>query len=158
MPNEAFLTSLSKDEGTFTFTGKASDATVVAEFMRSLKKTGWFNNIFMSSYIAYTENPHITQKPSSVTRAEDKYGSFIVTADLLKKQDEKALNQDVVVLRETSTADPTKSGEFQRGKATQLKQVRNPVPAAGGTAPVVMPADAQQNSQALVSGGDHAQN
>jgi len=159
MPNEAFLTSLSKDEGTFTFTGKASDATVVAEFMRSLKKTGWFNNIFMSSYIAYTENPHATQKPSSVTRAEDKYGSFIVTADLLKKQDEKALNQDVVVLRETSTADPTKSGEFQRGESNPTEaSASNPVPAAGGTAPVVMPADAQQNSQALVSGGDHAQN
>lgn len=151
MPNQAFLTSFSKDDGTFTFTGKASDATVVAEFMRSLKKTGWFNNIFMSSYIAYTENPH-AQKSASLPRAEDKYGSFIITADLLKKQDEKALTQDVVVLRETSTTDPTQSGEFQRGEQNPAEVI------PAGAVPVTPIPAQQQNSQAIVSGGEHVQN
>lgn len=155
MPSQAFLTGFSKDDETFTFTGKASDATVVADFMRSIKKTGWFNNIFMSSYIAHTENPN-AQASSDLSRVEDKYGSFIITADLLKKQDEQALNQDVVILRETSTSAP--SSEFQQGEQNPAEA--NPVNAVPVNAVPVnaVPAIAQQqNNQAFVSGGDHVQ-
>lgn len=146
MPNQAFLIGLSKDDETFTFTGKASDAPVVAEFMRSLKKTGWFNNIFMSSYISHTENPN-EQKAASILREEDKYGSFIVTADLLKKQDEKALTQDVIVVRETATTDLTQRGEDKPAEALPIN-----------TAPTTPATDQQQNGQAIVNGGDHVQN
>lgn len=110
LPSDSYLTNLSKDKATFTFEGKARDATVVADFMRSLKRTGWFNNIFMSSYIAYVEPPVQSQNRNSMNRIEDQYGSFIVTADLMKKQDENSAKQDVIVLRETATniaANPT---------------------------------------------------
>lgn len=178
LPTDSYLTNLSKDKGTFTFEGKARDATVVADFMRSLKRTGWFNNIFMSSYIAYVEPTTQNQSKNGLHRVEDQYGSFIVTADLLKKQDESSLKQDVIVLRETATNTPANNKDVQVGEPKPAAEVQPqisqpqqvvqqnlppmPVTETGANEPRTMSGNRatggqHQNSRSATSGGDYVQ-
>lgn len=168
LPPNAYLKNFSKDKDSFSFEGKASDATVVAEFMRSLKKTGWFTNIFMSSYIAYVEPTE--QKVTGGNTPEDKYGSFIVTADLLQKHDDQAAQQNVIVVRETSVAATANqapvNSNVQAGEpspsmptSTTPNQPQNlpPMPVADPRAENGGSVGQPQNSRAIINGGNYVQ-
>lgn len=81
IPNEAYLTSISKDGSVFTFVGKSKDIEVVSEYMRTMKATGWFSDVFMSNFSSYKPSPDApisNKKPKD----EDSYGEFTITATL----------------------------------------------------------------------------
>lgn len=81
LPNEMYLTGVSREGNSFTFQGKARDAIVVAEFLRNLKASGWYDFTFMNSFVAYSPSAE-KETGKSNTAKEALYGSFVVTADV----------------------------------------------------------------------------
>lgn len=79
MPQEMFLTAMSREGNSFIFQGKARDATVVADYLRKLKASGWFDFTFMNSFVAY--EPPVDAGEIKLNK-EMTYGSFIITADV----------------------------------------------------------------------------
>ncbi|GAB3050052.1 PilN domain-containing protein [Acinetobacter apis] len=86
IPKHVFLQKLSRDGDMFVLDGKAENPDAVAEMMRSMENSLWFRNVFMSSFITSTEkdNQQTAQKMSILPREEEKYGTFMVTANLDK--------------------------------------------------------------------------
>lgn len=82
IPMDAYLVSVSKDGSMFTFTGKSKDIEVVAEYMRNLKSTGWFSDVFMSNYESYKRSKDKAPEEKAVAKDENTYGEFIITATL----------------------------------------------------------------------------
>ena len=80
-PANLYVTKFMRVGDKFTIEGKAESPNTVAEFLRNLETSAWYRNVFMNSFLAVEE---IKDKaPSSVVpRAEESYGSFVVTADL----------------------------------------------------------------------------
>ena len=96
-PTDMYLTEFQRTENKFTFTGKAQDPNVVAEFLRNLEASPWFRNAFMNSYLAADDRavnttvnaptntsaiPNVQGVSSLVQRPEERYGTFVVTVDL----------------------------------------------------------------------------
>lgn len=80
-PSNLYITKFSRVGDKFTIEGKAESPNTVAEFLRSLEASAWYRNAFMNSFLAVEEKKD--KAPSSVIpRAEESYGSFVVTADL----------------------------------------------------------------------------
>lgn len=85
IPKNVFLTKFTRNGDSFTFEGRAESPNAVAEMMRLMSASPWYRNVFMSSFLA-NDNKGTANMPSSVVpRDEDKYGTFIVTADLGEK-------------------------------------------------------------------------
>ncbi|SPL68832.1 PilN domain-containing protein [Acinetobacter stercoris] len=80
-PANVYLTKFTRTDNKFTIEGKAESPNAVADFMRALGASQWYRNVFMSSFVAYDESKN-KEESSVVPRVEEKYGSFIVTADL----------------------------------------------------------------------------
>jgi len=81
IPSNLYITKFSRVGDKFTIEGKAESPNTVAEFLRSLEASAWYRNAFMNSFLAVEEKKD--KAPSSVIpRAEESYGSFVVTADL----------------------------------------------------------------------------
>lgn len=144
-PTEMYLTQFQRAENKFTFTGKAQDPNVVAEFLRNLEASPWFRNAFMNSYLAADDktlnqatststNPQNAQGVSSlVQRPELSYGTFVVTVDLDQPKapapGEQALdNATVVTTDATGTpAQPAPSAPVQPAPANQPAPTPEPV-------------------------------
>lgn len=98
-PVDIYLTKIDKSKNVYTFYGKAPDPQVVSGFMRTLKSSGWFTNVFMSSYEAYKADANA----DSLNTQGDNFGSFIVTADF---QDRNAIGSTHNVVATDEVADP----------------------------------------------------
>lgn len=123
-PTEMYLTQFQRAENKFTFTGKAQDPNVVAEFLRNLEASPWFRNAFMNSYLAADDkvvnastnatNPQQNAQgvSSLVQRPELSYGTFVVTVDLDQPKapapGEQALDNATVVTTD-ATGTPVQS-------------------------------------------------
>ena len=81
IPDNLYLTKLTRQGDQFSIEGKAESPNIVAEFMRKLGASPWYRNVFMSSFIAADDKGN-AQQTSVVPRVEASYGSFVVTADL----------------------------------------------------------------------------
>ncbi|TXJ06316.1 MAG: hypothetical protein E6Q25_09555 [Acinetobacter sp.] len=79
-PEAMYLTGFSRTGDKFAITGKAQDPNVVSDFLRNLGSSPWFRNAFMSSFVAAEVKPQ--QQGAVAPRAEDNYGTFLVTVDL----------------------------------------------------------------------------
>jgi len=81
VPNNVYLTKFSRTGDSFAIEGRAESPNAVADMMRMMEASPWYRNVFMSSFLANT--PSNNNTPSSVIpRIEEKYGTFIVTANL----------------------------------------------------------------------------
>jgi type IV pilus assembly protein PilN len=80
-PANLYITKFQRVGDKFTIEGKAESPNTVAEFLRNLEASSWYRNAFMNSFIAVDEKKD-TSKSSLLPRAEDSYGSFVVTVDL----------------------------------------------------------------------------
>lgn len=81
VPENVYITKFARTGNKFTIEGRAESPNAVADFMRGLEASDWYRNVFMSAFLAATENKE--KAPSSIIpRVEESYGSFIVTADL----------------------------------------------------------------------------
>lgn len=144
LPPEAYLTTFSKDDKNFTFVGKARDAEVVAQFMRSLRDSSWFDDISMTSFASFKEESNINvdvsddKKPKKVS-PEDKYGTFTVTATL----SDYAINREAgkptnvtVALNENSIINEAaviaENNNMEQGESAP-NQVENTQPSASPT-------------------------
>lgn len=81
IPDNLYLTKVTRQGDQFSIEGKAESPNIVAEFMRKLGASPWYRNVFMSSFIA-ADDKGDAQQTSVVPRVEASYGSFVVTADL----------------------------------------------------------------------------
>lgn len=81
IPDNLYLTKVTRQGDQFSIEGKAESPNIVAEFMRKLGASPWYRNVFMSSFIAADDKGN-AQQTSVVPRVEASYGSFVVTADL----------------------------------------------------------------------------
>lgn len=101
VPDQSYLTSIKKQDAQIIFEGRAFDSSVVADFIRSLKKTGWFGEVSMNSYISYNEmiknDASLNLKNNS---PEVSYGQFKVTAVIPTK---KNTNPDLTPSDNSST-------------------------------------------------------
>jgi type IV pilus assembly protein PilN len=80
-PSNMYITKFVRQGDKFTLEGRADSPNTVADLLRNLEASSWYRNAFMNSFLAVEENK---EKPASslVPRAEDNYGSFVVTVDL----------------------------------------------------------------------------
>lgn len=88
VPQEAYLTLYARDGLEYEFRGKAKDPQVVASFMRNLKASPWFDDIFMSSFLAAKN-----KDGEGNLLQGDGFGEFIVTAKLRGLTMESATGQ-----------------------------------------------------------------
>ena len=79
-PSNVYLTEFSRDADRFTLIGKAQDPNAVSDLLRALGSSPWFRNAFMNSFIAAEVKPQT--QGGVAPRAEDQYGTFVVTVDL----------------------------------------------------------------------------
>jgi len=80
-PSNLYITKFVRTGDKFTLEGKAESPNTVAEFLRSLEASAWYRNAFMNSFLAVEEQKD--KAPSSVVpRIEERYGAFVITADL----------------------------------------------------------------------------
>lgn len=157
-PTEMYLTQFQRAENKFTFTGKAQDPNVVAEFLRNLEASPWFRNAFMNSYLAADDkmnastnstNPQQNAQgvSSLVQRPELSYGTFVVTVDLDQPKapapGEQALdNATVVTTDATGTpAQPAPSAPTQPAPTPATQPA--PAPATQPTPEPVSPTNNQ---------------
>ena len=104
-PANLYITKFQRVGDKFTIEGKAESPNTVAEFLRNLETSPWYRNAFMNSFIAVEEKQD-TSKSSLLPRAEDSYGSFVVTVDL----DEIAVPEAPVDQAAASTPATTAGG------------------------------------------------
>ena len=81
VPENVYITKFARTGNKFTIEGRAESPNAVADFMRGLEASDWYRNVFMSAFLAATENKEKAAS-SIIPRVEESYGSFIVTADL----------------------------------------------------------------------------
>lgn len=81
VPQNMYITKFSRTGDKFAIEGKADSPNTVAVLLRNLEASPWYRNAFMSSFLAVDENKTKTES-SVVPRAEESYGSFIVSVDL----------------------------------------------------------------------------
>lgn len=83
LPSNVYLTKFNRTGDRFTLEGKAENPNAVADLMRAMGASPWYRNVFMNSFLAL-ETKENTPAPATsvVPRVEEKYGSFVVTADL----------------------------------------------------------------------------
>lgn len=81
VPSAMYITKFSRVGDKFTIEGKAESPNTVADLLRGLEASEWYRNAFMNSFLAAEENKN---KPTTsvVPRAEESYGSFVVSVDL----------------------------------------------------------------------------
>ena len=80
-PTNLYITKFQRVGDKFTIEGKAESPNTVAELLRNLEASPWYRNAFMNSFVAVEEKQE-QSKSSLLPRAEDSYGTFIVTVDL----------------------------------------------------------------------------
>ncbi|MCF9033528.1 PilN domain-containing protein [Acinetobacter nectaris] len=85
IPKNVYLTKFTRNGDSFTLEGRAESPNAVAELMRLMSASPWYRNVFMSSFLANDNKTAINTQSSVVPRDEDKYGTFVVTADLGEK-------------------------------------------------------------------------
>ncbi|MFT4021882.1 MAG: PilN domain-containing protein [Acinetobacter sp.] len=112
VPEKMYLTKFTRQGDQFSVEGQAADPTIVAEFMRKLGASSWYRNVFMSSFLA-PEEKTATEKSSVVPRQEERYGRFIVTADIgeIAKQAENKIAEN------DKDEKKTKGTQAARGKS-----------------------------------------
>lgn len=135
IPMEAYLVSVSKDGSVFTFIGKSKDIEVVAEYMRNMKATGLFSDVFMSNYESFKQ-PKEAEDKKAITKEEDRYGEFTLTATL----------SDYTELKDAAVSEPeqdqipeppTDNSGFEVAESAPV-EVGEPAPTeVGEPAPVV---------------------
>lgn len=81
VPPAMYITKFSRTGDKFTIEGKAESPNTVADLLRGLEASEWYRNAFMNSFLAAEENKN---KPTTsvVPRAEESYGSFVVSVDI----------------------------------------------------------------------------
>ncbi|MDQ9022269.1 PilN domain-containing protein [Acinetobacter sichuanensis] len=81
VPSAMYITKFTRVGDKFTIEGKAESPNTVADLLRGLEASEWYRNAFMNSFLAAEENKN---KPTTsvVPRAEESYGSFVVSVDL----------------------------------------------------------------------------
>ncbi|WP_173912151.1 PilN domain-containing protein [Acinetobacter sp. Marseille-Q1618] len=81
VPPAMYITKFSRTGDKFTIEGKAESPNTVADLLRGLEASEWYRNAFMNSFLAAEENKN---KPATsvVPRAEESYGSFVVSVDI----------------------------------------------------------------------------
>ncbi|MBF7688705.1 PilN domain-containing protein [Acinetobacter rathckeae] len=82
IPTQVYLTRFSRTGESLVIEGKAESPNTVAELIRNMDNSVWFRNVFMSSFIANDKDMAANQQVSILPRAEEKYGSFVVTANI----------------------------------------------------------------------------
>lgn len=91
IPAQMYLTNMKREADLITFTGRASDNTVVANFIRALDGSEWLQDSAVISLeqpnaVAYQATTHVVQNnPNAKPRpeyAEDKYITFVVTTKI----------------------------------------------------------------------------
>lgn len=99
MPKNVFLQKFSRDGELFTLEGKAENPNAVADLIRTMENSAWFRNVFMNSFVVATDkaNSQAGQQVSILPREEEKYGTFIVTANV-DKIEQKEVNTSAVPL------------------------------------------------------------
>lgn len=134
IPAQAMLTNVAKDGSVFTFTGKAKDMEVVSQYMRSMKDTGWFGDVFMSNYDSYSPDKSLvanTDDSKVNPKEEDSYGTFIITATLSDYTELKdVVNQKNPVAAPVVQAPADNSGVEVAEAAPAQVEVAEPMPSA----------------------------
>lgn len=120
IPLDAYLTSVSKDGSVFTFVGKSKDIEVVSEYMRSMKSTGWFNDVFMSNYDSYKPGKDADPQVKPV-KEEDKYGQFTITATLSDYTELRDVVKAVNAEQHELVAPPSDSSGMEVGEAPPIE-------------------------------------
>lgn len=82
IPNQVYLTRFSRVGESVIVEGKAESPNTVAELIRNMEASQWFRNVFMSSFIASDKETPANIQTSIVPRVEEKYGSFVITANI----------------------------------------------------------------------------
>ncbi len=81
VPNNMYLTKVTRSADKLTFEGKADNPNTVAELLRRLETSTWFHNAFMSAFVA-ADTSKTKENGSLLPRAEANYGEFVVTVDM----------------------------------------------------------------------------
>ncbi len=81
VPENMYLTRMSRKGDQFTIEGKAESPNVVAELLRNMEASPWYRNAFMNSFLAL-DPTQVKSTGSLVPRIEEAYGAFVITADL----------------------------------------------------------------------------
>lgn len=136
LPNEMYLTAVSREGNSFTFQGKARDATVVAEFLRNLKASGWYDFTFMNSFVAFSQ-PAESEKEKPSAAKEAFYGSFVVTADVPKEISYEAAD------KARKAADAAKLGTVTSLASGASTDVATAVPSPTAPDSAVLPSNVQ---------------
>lgn len=82
MPSNVYLTKFTRTTNHFTLEGRAESPNAVAELLRYMSASPWYRNVFMNSFVADNTTNNAPTATSVVPRIEEKYGTFVVTADL----------------------------------------------------------------------------
>lgn len=82
IPTQVYLTRFTRTGDALLLEGKADNPNTVAELIRNMDKSAWFRNVFMSSFVANEKDAVTNAQTSILPRAEEKYGSFDVTANI----------------------------------------------------------------------------
>lgn len=85
IPKNVYLTKFTRNGDSFTLEGRAESPNAVAELMRLMSASPWYRNVFMSSFLANDTKSNPSTPGSVIPRDEDKYGMFVVTANLGEK-------------------------------------------------------------------------
>lgn len=147
IPQDMYLTELTRDGDTFRFQGKAKDIEVVAEFMRNMKGNEWFVDVFMSNFTNLKTNADQGEDAKGGYE-EAGYGSFIVTASLSDYAIKAQGGMQVSLMPTVPELPPVpvENGQYEKGAAA---------PAAPGAAPALpeTPAPAANNYGQGAHGG-----
>lgn len=108
-PVNMYVTKFMRQGDKFTIEGRADNPNTVADFLRGLEASPWYRNAFMNSFLAAEESK---EKPASslVPRAEDNYGSFIVSVDLDKVEFTAPVAPDLVIVPASQASVTTAKG------------------------------------------------
>lgn len=99
-----YLMSMQRTGDTITITGRADNANVVSQFIRSLNMSAWLGNSAVPQLIA-EKTEQVKRNPDQPTLPEDRYISFTVTTQVLTAAEQEAekLAQQEANLAETTT-------------------------------------------------------
>ena len=78
IPNTMYLTKFMRQGNQFRIEGKTDSPNTVAELLRFLDTSPWYQNAVMNSFVAIAK----TAKQTEDSQIESDYGEFVVTANL----------------------------------------------------------------------------
>ncbi|SDB81598.1 PilN domain-containing protein [Acinetobacter boissieri] len=82
IPPQVYLTRFTRTGESLVIEGRADNPNTVAELIRKMGGSVWFRNVFMSSFITNDKDISTNIQTSILPRAEERYGSFVVTANI----------------------------------------------------------------------------